>query len=282
MALKRKNQKSLARGRSLSWDFLLVASTIPPHQERGGAKISCVGLISESKGGNLPWCTCDRACHYQHSEQARVTRVALVAKKVLETSTRPTRNQATRTRARASPPSDEQWGTPEVDRPLRLDRGRTGIVYWDAQHEQASNLAWGCRPASRRSKEKKKTHAQFRESFHQGGYRERHCQQSHALDLNSSWLSAFMVGHREDSAILAKERWESKPYREDQALGARARSAQRHNPHTPGPTEIPSRCCLHGCISIRDCPLMRTGMLNTSAGAGVGSYRPRRAEIFRR
>ena len=32
------------------------------------------------------------------------------------------------------PPSDERWGTPEVDRTLRLAKGRTGLVFGAAQH----------------------------------------------------------------------------------------------------------------------------------------------------
>ena len=36
-----------------------------------------------------------------------------------------------------------------------------------------------------------------------------------------------MAGRRRDSAILAKERWGSRPYRADQALGERNRSAPR-------------------------------------------------------
>ena len=39
------------------------------------------------------------------------------------------------------PPSDEQWGPPEVDRALRLAKDRTSIAFRDAQHEQASTLA---------------------------------------------------------------------------------------------------------------------------------------------
>ena len=44
------------------------------------------------------------------------------------------------------PPSDEQWGTSEVDRALGLAKDRTGMVFGDAQHEQASTIAWEFRP----------------------------------------------------------------------------------------------------------------------------------------
>ena len=42
------------------------------------------------------------------------------------------------------PPSDEQWGTPEIDRTLRVANGKTGMVSRDAQHEEASIPACEC------------------------------------------------------------------------------------------------------------------------------------------
>ena len=38
--------------------------------------------------------------------------------------------------------SDEQCGTQKVDRTLRLAKGRTGMALGNAQHKQASNLAY--------------------------------------------------------------------------------------------------------------------------------------------
>jgi len=46
-----------------------------------------------------------------------------------------------RTSGPLRPPSDERSGTPEVDRALRLAKGRTGLVFGAAQHEQASSLS---------------------------------------------------------------------------------------------------------------------------------------------
>ena len=43
-------------------------------------------------------------------------------------------------------PSDEKWGTQELDRVLRLAKDKKGLVFGDAQHKQASIPAWGCRP----------------------------------------------------------------------------------------------------------------------------------------
>ena len=52
-----------------------------------------------------------------------------------------------RTSGPLRPPSDEQWGTQEVDKTLRLAKGRTGMLFGDnAHHEQAITLAWECSP----------------------------------------------------------------------------------------------------------------------------------------
>ena len=51
-----------------------------------------------------------------------------------------------RTSGPLRPPSDAQWGTREVERALELAKGRLGMVFRDAQHEQAGTIACGCRP----------------------------------------------------------------------------------------------------------------------------------------
>jgi hypothetical protein len=57
-------------------------------------------------------------------------------------STQPLASEVSlRTSGPLRPPSDERWGTPEVDRTLRLAKGRTGLVFGAAQHEQASSLS---------------------------------------------------------------------------------------------------------------------------------------------
>ena len=70
-----------------------------------------------------------------------------------------------RTSGPLRPPNDERWGTPGVDRALRLAKGRAILVFGDAQHEEASTLAWPCRPPSRRAKKRKNHKPSFNNHF---------------------------------------------------------------------------------------------------------------------
>ena len=70
---------------------------------------------------------------------------------------------------------------------------------------------------------RKNHESSFHGSLHQGGFRERHGQQSHAFNWDSSLHKMALWSRRRRERTVGDQRRGSRPYRADQALGARTR-----------------------------------------------------------